>query len=93
MTNYLRDDGRTLLDVEITDGDLRVVVNVRNYSECLLEKIPSHRLEFIEDIGDASEMRGWYHEWTPKTDETPQEFVAAKLKLLAKKHNLQYATD
>jgi len=92
MTHYLRNNGKTIVDVETTKTDLHSVVVISHYSELLLSTHEDGADEFIADFHALQELRGEWHEGG-REKETPREFVARRLRCIGLKWGLQYSTD
>lgn len=92
MTHYLRNNGKTIVDVETTETDLRCVVVIIHYSRMLLDAYEHRRDEIIADFHALQELRGEWHEGG-REKETPREFVARRLRYIGLKWGLQYSTD
>lgn len=92
MTHYLRQDGRTIVDVDAWKDDLRAGVIIDEYSRLLLETPPEKQKEVIQDFHFLIELRCEFHE-NPRQTETPDQLVARRLKEIGKKYGLWYVTD
>jgi len=96
MTLYLRNTkGKNLLDLEVwvktEDGysfvELRSVVDIKHYSELLLNNIPKKN-KIIHDFDNLSELRGWLWEryfMTGENDGSQIDDVIDKLKTILNK--------
>jgi len=94
MTHYLRDDGKTLVDIEATKNDIQCVVNIAAYSRFMMSwGSESRRQQVIEEFDLINEIRGLYFESEIDTGITPDELAARELKRLAKEFFLGYVTD
>ena len=93
MTHYLRNnDNKTVVDVQTTQVDIRCVIVIKEYSALLLAFGFGDPYEFIDDMSQLQELRGEWFE-NPNQKETPDEFVEKRLKAIAEKWDMVYATD
>jgi len=96
MTHYLRtSNNATLVDSTAFQGDLSVTVIISEYTKQLLQ-LPSYKhSEFADDFQLLQELRGeWFEGLGPyPPDEKIEEFLARRLKEVAKKWDFRYVTD
>lgn len=106
MIHYLRTpENKTVVDIEITQfgtnflggGDIRVVVNLVEFSEILLKINPKDRTRIQQCIGDfavVQELRGeWQKIPLSKITESPDQFVKRRLNEIGASWGLRHVTD
>ena len=92
MIHFIRRQGKTLVDVEVTKNDLSSVVCIEQYSRFLLDTDDLFRQELVTDFDGLQELRGeWFEQ--PHQDETPNDLVERRLKEIGVKWSLDYVTD
>lgn len=95
MTHYLRNSrNETLLDIETTKDDIRVVVCIKAYSNYLIYALDDiyKQVDFMQDFHDLSELRAEWFEAVRK-DESPNKLAERRLKEIADKWHFSYITD
>ena len=99
MTHFLRNSkNKTIIECDVTKVDLHSATNIQNYSEMLLSlEYTNPKRQFIEDMSDLDEIRGWWWERQEQDDyESIDKFVEEKFRNFAKKWiflDLSYVTD
>lgn len=92
MIHFLRQNGNTIVDIEVTEKNIYVFIDIQYYSIFLLNNHFEKQVEIIADFSNLQELRGIYFESIqPKI--SMDNFVRECLKPLAQKYNLQYVTD
>lgn len=86
-------ENRTIISADCTEDDLRCSVNVRRYSEELVNQGLDQR--FIEDIAQGAELRSEYWERVKVSEpnKTPSELAESRYRDIAKKYGLRFVVD
>ena len=97
MTLFLRNGRQTIVDIELSKQDLHCAIDIRNYSEFLLNNL-DHKDEIVESFAEISELRGWFWEvYMEMTNNPSQQDCKEKVKgfliALADKYSLNYSED
>jgi hypothetical protein len=96
MVHFLRNKkNNTIIECEVYTHDLSSVVSILEYSELLLSLPNEKQLEFVNDINELAEIRGW---WWEKEEmfgdwDSINEFVAQTFINFSKKWDLYYVTN
>jgi len=79
MIHYLRaQNGKNLVDCQVTKDDIRVVVDIRVFADTLLELPRSLQEEFIKNVQEIDELRGTWWESVDRLTYKPDPFVASR---------------
>lgn len=93
MVHYLRNNNKTLVDIDSTKDDFSCTVLIKEYSEYLLSLDKEKMSDFIKDMDNVQEMRGFYFEFNQDEEIPIDVFIKSNLKELSEKWNLKYITD
>lgn len=89
MIHYLRKNGKTIVDIEAFNGDIKCVVIIREFGKFLLN---SKKESILDDFDAIQEIRGEF--WEVYNGEIDPDLLARKrCEFLANRYNLDYVTD
>lgn len=92
MTYFLRNNNnQTIVDVEVTDADLHVVIDVATYSKFLLDNY--YRADIITDFSALQELRGDWFEIERDKGVSIKKFAESRLKEIGRKYGLYFVVD
>ena len=96
MVHFLRNEkNRTIIECDVYSDDLRASTSIPEYTAYLLGLGAEDALDFMSDIAQLDEIRGWWWERASEFEKwySIDSFDEEKFSEIANKWDLSYVVD